>query len=188
MRPEIYVKFAPLRPMGVLMSRMPALAAMAALVLAMVPIGGRAHAADPHQLYEQRCQKCHFEHAADLARQKLRSIDNALQVTRTAQPVERLLRSHHGERLTAGEIAALSELFSSGLRWNGVYQHRCRRCHERAVTFARTRLKLEGDRLATRANDRDVDTFLLSHGDAGPEEIATLLEMFRFQLRTQPGP
>lgn len=170
------------------MLRMPDLAAVAALTLALILAGGSARAVDPYQIYEQHCHKCHFEHGADLAMQKLRSVNGALQVARTGRPIGRLLRSHHGERMQAAESAALIELFASALRWGGVYEHRCMRCHERAVSFARTRLKLEDDRLVTHANGRDVEQFLATHGDASSAEIVTLLEMFRFQLRTSASP
>jgi cytochrome c5 len=140
---------------------------------------------DPHRVYEQRCRSCHHEHGADLARQKLTLKDGRLQVTRTRQDVAGLLRSHHGVRLSAEESTALLSLFRAGLTWNGVYQLRCGRCHERAVTFARSKLIVRDGQVRTHAGDRDVADMLKEHGQATSREIEVLITMFKRQLETE---
>jgi cytochrome c5 len=140
---------------------------------------------DPHRVYEQRCNSCHHEHGADLARQTLTLKDGKLRVKRTRQDVSGLLRSHHGVRLSAEESSALLSLFQAGLTWNGVYQLRCGRCHERAVTFARSKLIVRDDQVRTRAGDRDVADLLKAHGKATSKEIEVLITMFKRQLETE---
>jgi cytochrome c5 len=146
-----------------------------------------AQGSDPHQIYEDRCHGCHFEHGADLARQKLRIANGTLQVARSGKTIDRLLRDHHGVRLTSTELSTLAELFRSGLKWGGVFQFRCAKCHQTAVSFARKHLFLSEDRVRTRGTERDVGTYLQTHGEASADEIKILLEMLKFQLRTAPG-
>ncbi|MEQ1716350.1 MAG: hypothetical protein ABL907_10265 [Hyphomicrobium sp.] len=165
------------------------LASVIAVSLAMLH-GFAARAADAfvdaHTLYEKQCGACHTEHAADLSRQKFSIVSEQLQVSRTGVPVENLLRDHHGVRLDDAQQAALGQLFTLGLKWAGVFQHRCVLCHGKAVTFAREKLVLEDDQLIIRGSRIDVAGFLATHGDATPKEIETLLEMFRYQIRTAP--
>lgn len=165
----------------------PLIIAFAALLFGCGDAAFAAGPNDPHQIYEERCRNCHFEHGADLARQKLRVVSGVLQVARTGKPTNRLLQDHHGVKLTAAEIAVLTELFTSGLKWGGVFQHRCARCHQSAANFARTRLMMADGRIVTRTDNVDVAGYLLTHGEATPAEIETLIEMLKFQIRTAPG-
>jgi hypothetical protein len=161
----------------------------ALLVLAIAAVGllaaAGAQTIDPHRVYEQRCGNCHHEHGADLARLKFTLKDGALQVTRTGKDVSGLLRSHHGVRLSAEETAALVTLFEAGLASGGVYQHLCARCHERAVTFARSKLNMRDGQVRTLVGDRDVALLLKDHGGATASEIDVLIEMLKRQLQTQ---
>lgn len=143
---------------------------------------------DPHAIYEMRCRGCHFEHGADLARLKLKIEKDTLIVSRTGQPLTRLLRNHHGVKLEAGELGALEDLFTRGLTWAGVFQHRCAKCHGRAVEFARHNLEMRAGSIVSKRNGMDVTGLLASHGEATPEEVRTLVEMLQYQLRTaQPA-
>ena len=142
---------------------------------------------DPHTLYETKCQGCHTEHGADLARQKLTMAKQTLQVSRTGATLDRLLHKHHGVTLSATEATALTVLFTSGIRWSGVFQHRCTKCHGKAVTFARSELTTKDGIVRTKKSNDDVDAFLTKgHGESTPAEIKLLLEMFRYQLDTAP--
>lgn len=165
------------------------LASVIAVSLAMLH-GFAARAADglidAHTLYEKQCRGCHTEHAADLARQKFRIVSEQLQVSRTGVPAENLLRDHHGVLLDASQRVALGQLFASGIKWAGVFQHRCAICHGKAVAFAREKMILENDRLITQGSRIEVAGYLATHGDATPKEIETLLEMLRYQIRTAP--
>lgn len=146
-----------------------------------------AEAIEPHSLYEAKCRGCHSEHAADLARLKLATVKDKLQVKRTGAPLDSLLRKHHGVTLSAAETDALRTLFKSGIRWAGVFQHRCARCHDKGVTFARSALTSANGRIKAIKSGRDVDDYLSAgHGEASPADVQTLLEMFRYQLETAP--
>lgn len=139
---------------------------------------------DPHSVYERRCHGCHTEHGADLARQKFKLENDVLSVARTGGRVDVLLRKHHGVVLSSSETTALLTLFKSGIQWAGVYQRLCARCHDRAVGFARERLRIQEGQIVSRKDGTDVGTLLKQHGGAKDEEIATLLEMLRYQLAT----
>lgn len=139
---------------------------------------------DPHSVYERRCHGCHTEHGADLARQKFKLENDVLSVTRTGRRVDVLLRKHHGVVLSSAETTALLTLFKSGIRWAGAYQRLCARCHDKAAGFARERLRLQEGQIVSRKDGTEVGTLLKQHGGATDEEIATLLEMLRYQLAT----
>ena len=139
---------------------------------------------DAHGIYERQCHGCHAEHGADLARQKYKLENDVLSVARTGARVETLLRKHHGVSLTASETAALLTLFKSGIRWAGVYQRLCARCHDKAAGFARERLLLRDGQLVSRKDGAEVGELLKQHGGGSDEEISTLMEMLRYQLAT----
>lgn len=141
---------------------------------------------DPHAVYETRCQSCHFEHAADLARLKLRLDGETLVVKNTGKPLEPLLKRHHGISLTGQDWAAVAALFRLGLTTGGVFQYRCGRCHGRAVAFAREKLAFSEGRVVTRAGQREVAAFLTTHGEATAEEITRLIQALTFHLQTAP--
>jgi hypothetical protein len=68
-----------------------------------------------------------------------------------------------------------------------VFQHRCAKCHDKGVTFARSRLTLKDGAVKALKGDADVAAFLSrGHGDATSAEVQTLMEMFRYQLETAP--
>jgi len=139
---------------------------------------------DPHGIYERRCRTCHTEHGADLARQKFKIEQDVLTVARTGAKVDVLLRKHHGVALSVADTTALLTLFKSGIQWAGVYQRLCSRCHEKAVVFARERLLLREGQIVSRKGGGEVGALLTQHGGATDAEIATLLEMLRYQLVT----
>lgn len=140
---------------------------------------------DPHGLYERKCLGCHSEHAADLARQKFKLDSDVLSVARTGARVDVLLRKHHGVSLSGAEATALVGLFKSGITWAGVYQRLCARCHDKAVSFARDRLAIREGQLVSRKAGTEIGAVLKQHGGASDAEIATLLEMLRYQLATE---
>lgn len=158
--------------------------------LSFVAGSARAQSAgvDPHAVYEQACYSCHTEHAADLARQRLSIKSDKLAVARTGKDLATILKSHHGVKLKAEELAALTQLFRNGITWGGVYQHRCGGCHDKAVTLARSSLKMDGDKLVISKTGSDVATFLKTHGEASTTEVDTLVAMLKYQLATAPKP
>ena len=146
-----------------------------------------AQVVDPHALYEAKCRGCHTEHGADLARLKFAVAGDKLQVTRTGVAVDQLLRKHHGVKLSAEESSVLDRLFKNGIKWGGVFQRRCARCHDNAMTLARAQLAISDGRVKVLKTSADVETFLSKgHGEVSSDEIAALLEMFKYQLATAP--
>ena len=157
-----------------------------ALVLLSPVVADAQTIVDPHAVYEQHCIRCHSEHGADFARMRMRVTDGKPLVRRNSGPMDRLLRSHQGVKLADAEQKALLTLFVSGLKWDGIYQHRCAGCHGPAVSFARDKLAVDGDKIVTTAGGKDVGEFLKSHGQATVAETALLVEMLRFQIETRP--
>lgn len=163
---------------------------LALLLLAAAPAGPATAAeapTDAHALYEQRCSKCHFEHGADLARQKMTSKAGAISITRTGKPIDSVLNRHHGVTLTAPELAALKGLFEIGIDTGGIFQHRCASCHKSGVTFARQNLELKDGRLTGKKTGTDVRAFLAGHGGAEAAEIDKLARMLQYQVETAPA-
>jgi mono/diheme cytochrome c family protein len=153
----------------------------------LCPVPAKAQVVvDPHAIYEKHCIRCHSQHGADLARLRMRVVDGKLLVRRSSGSMDKLLRNHQGVKLTDAEQEGLLTLFVSGIKWDGVYQHRCAGCHGPAVSFARGKLAFDGDKIVTIAAGRNVAEMLNSHGQATAEETTLLLDMLRFQLETGP--
>jgi cytochrome c5 len=158
-----------------------------AIAAAMLPIVAEANAQSPidaHQVYEQKCAKCHFEHAADLGRLKLEMAGDVLKVARSGKSVDKLLGNHHAVTLSAEEKQALMELMRNGIRWAGVFQHRCASCHRQASTFARETLEMKEGALVVKRDGTDVRQLLTRHGEPTAAEIETLVDMLAYQVRT----
>ena len=150
------------------------------------PQAASAQGLDPHKIYEKSCQSCHNEHGADMSRQRFKVANGILRVARTGTAVDQLLKKHHGVKLSADEMTVIIDLFKKGIAWGGVFQHRCASCHGRAADFARAKLGIADGNVRTLAGNVDVGSFLATHGEATPAEIATLMEMLRYQLETVP--
>lgn len=142
---------------------------------------------DPHAVYEQRCNFCHNEHGADMARQRMRLDKERLVLARTGQELEVLLKRHHGVKLASGEWPALDSLFRLGLSTGGEYGLRCGRCHDRAVSLAREKLAIVAGRLVLKSNGQPVSVFLATHGEPTPAEIETLIRALTFNVETGPA-
>lgn len=148
-----------------------------------------APATDPHAVYERSCNRCHNEHGADFARQKLTLKGQALTVKRTGQALDALLKKHHGVQVTPADVAAMAALFKLGLSTEGAFQLRCGRCHDRAVSLARDALTIADGGMKLKKSGRDLATFLPGHGgtDATPAEIEAITRALRFHLETAPA-
>lgn len=144
-----------------------------------------AQATDPHALFEARCGRCHG-HAGALTRSHVVIEDGVLRAASSRQPLDRFLPAHVGG-LAGDEIAVLLDMFARQLAFGGVYERRCRICHDRASQFVRLRLALRDGAVVSRLSGEDVAAFLERHGRTTPEERQRLLDMFRFQLETAPA-
>lgn len=141
-----------------------------------------AQSPDPHQIYEAKCATCHAAHAGEFAREKLHQSNGQLTIRGSSKDLRAFLEAGHG-RLTPTEIEPLlthlREINASG----ALFQRKCRMCHDRAVEFSRLNLKMSDGRLTGRYSNRDIAEFLLHHGRLEKDEVATMIEVLKRQLR-----
>jgi hypothetical protein len=142
---------------------------------------GGAGALDVHALFEQRCGQCHG-HAGLFAREALRLEGGVVVGAKSGKAVSAFLPGHYG-RLTADEATALTEAFLLQIRRGGLYEKKCRVCHDPAKELARRRLVVEEGVLRGRYSGRDVAAFLKTHGRLTPDEVGVLTEMLLWQLK-----
>jgi len=117
-----------------------------------------AQSIDPHRLYEQRCSGCHAMHASEFVRDSLKVADGKLVGRRSGREVLTFLESGH-RRLTGAEAKAMVAQLTSIEASDGLYQQKCRICHDRAVNLARTELIIMGGqacRALFKARYRDI--------------------------------
>lgn len=161
------------------------LVAIVLLVCAAASSPG-ATAADLHQLFEERCGRCHG-HAGDFARESLVLDDGTVLGRKTGQDVRRFLPRHFG-KLTAHEIALLHDTFALQIESGGLFQAKCRVCHGPAKDLARLHLILRDGVLYGRYSGADMRDFLPRHGRPTPEEAELLYRVLAWQLRITKSP
>lgn len=101
---------------------------------------------------------------------------------KTGRPIAELLAAGHGD-LSPAETDALIAHFAAILDANGLFEAKCRVCHDRAVDLARRNLVLRGNHLFDRYTERDIEAFLATHGRLDAAEIETIVTMLKRQLR-----
>ena len=137
-------------------------------------------AADPHSLFESRCEACHG-HAGAFARETLRLSDGVVRGAWTGRDMAAFLPTHRGT-LTSEETTSLLDMFRRQITWGGVFQARCRICHDSARALARHHLVIRQGRLLGRYTGGDIADFLAGHGRADAAEQAVLVELLHWQL------
>ena len=162
------------------MWHLPALAVLAFLAL---PGAATAQTIDPHAVFETRCSGCHKGHAGAFARTSLfLSPDGVVTGKKKKMPVRDFLAAHFG-KLSQEEAAVLTDMFARQIRTGGLYERKCRTCHDSASHLARTRLYLQDKKLVGRFTARDINEFLTGHGRLEPSEIEIMRTMLDWQLR-----
>jgi hypothetical protein len=157
--------------------------ALAVFAGALMGAAEAAEPLDPHALFEQRCGRCHG-HAGELARDKLAIVGDTLRGRSSGQELVPFLRRHGGGVNTA-EAAALLDMFTRQVEAGGLFQERCRICHDPASGFARRTLIIDDDgRLRGRYTGNDIAEFLARHGRLRPEAIDPVVRMLRWQLES----
>ena len=146
------------------------------MVLCLSAPAGQAGEPDFHALFENRCLSCHG-HAGPFVRETLVMRDGVL-TGRSGRPVETVLRRHAGG-LDEAERALFIEVFEKQLAAGGLYEARCRFCHDRARDFARLELIEREGVLLGRYSGRDIAGFLNTHARLTPAEAAALTEALR---------
>ena len=157
---------------------------LAAMLLSMTAQSGTpAYSADPHEIFESRCALCHGEHAGRFTRESIVLRDGVLQGRNSGAALEPFLASHVGGQ-DAETVALLTEMFRLQLASGGLFEARCRICHERARDLARLTLVLRNGGLIGRYSGRDIRSFLDRHGRLSAREAETLHALLRWQLET----
>ena len=90
-------------------------------------------------------------------------------------------------KLTRDEISALLEAFQQQVETGGLYQEKCRICHDRARYLARQNLVLRNGQLVGRYTGADIKRLLSYHGRLSDEEQAVIYDMLVWQLETRQG-
>ncbi len=162
------------------------LLALLGLQLLALPLAqamaGKEAGIDPHQLFEERCTRCHG-HAADFARGHLQLVGTTVAGTKVRGDFSAFLKRHQGG-VSASQAAVLIDAFRRQLLGGGLFQERCSVCHQRAYELARLHLILVDGNLMGRYSGRDMAEFLPIHGVRTADEAEQLFEMLLWHRQT----
>ena len=150
------------------------------LLAALLAVSPTALAADPHVLFETRCGACH-EHAGPFARETLTLDGEVVRGAQTGRDMADFLPRHRGA-LTPEETALLLDMFRRQIAWGGLFQARCRACHQSARGLARHHLIVRDGVLRGRYSGRDIAAFLAHHGRTDGAEREVLVELLLWHL------
>ena len=128
---------------------------------------------------------CHG-HAGAFARETLTLVDGVLRGAQSGRDISAFLPTHRG-RPTPDETALLVDLFRRQVGWAGLFQARCRVCHDSARALARQRLIVRDGALRGRYSGRDIARFLARHGRTTAAERQILHEVLVWQLEAAGG-
>ena len=159
-----------------------------ALVSLLAPLApaSMAQPIDPHALFEQKCGRCHDGHAGDFARKSLLFENGELVSQKSRKRILDFLPRHFG-KLSADEVGALVDAFERQVQTDGLYQEKCRICHEPARALARRELALKHDQLVGRYTGADIKRLLSYHGRLSDQEQTIIYDMLVWQLATAEG-
>lgn len=144
----------------------------------------RSQTIDPHAVFENRCSRCHTQHAGVFTRKSLTlSPDGQITGRKTQQRIEAFLTGHSGNPSPA-EIAALMDMFAIQLRSGGIFEQKCRICHDSAKKLARVKLEMRNGRLMGWIAERDIRDFLKGHGRLDTREVEIMNKLLIWQLQT----
>ena len=140
---------------------------------------------DPHSLFETRCGRCHAQ-AGPFARKTLVIEEGQLVIQKSHRRLVDFLPDHYGD-LSADEISSLLETFKRQVETGGLYQKKCRICHDRARYLARRNLVLRNGQLVGRYTGADIKRLLSYHGRLSDDEQAVIYDMLVWQVETASG-
>ncbi|SLN28299.1 hypothetical protein PEL8287_01275 [Roseovarius litorisediminis] len=133
-----------------------------------------------HELFEERCLSCHG-HAGPFMRDHVTLDENTLTSSR-GQSLDDFL-DHHAGGLSAPEKALFLDVFRAQITSEGLFESKCRNCHDRAFEFARLRLAIRDDRLVGRYSGNDIAEFLTRHGRLSGSEAQQMTNALRALLQ-----
>lgn len=150
--------------------------ASAVVVLACFTFAVEASSSDVHELFENRCGRCH-EHAGDLAQEDLVIVDGVLRGRTSNSDISAFLPTHYG-KLQPFESFALYDLLAWQVQAGAAFKTRCAICHVKARTLARTNLVRDDNVLRGRYSGRDITAFFARHGRIEESEINFFIRLF----------
>lgn len=149
------------------------------------PMIAQSQIVDPHALFEDKCGRCHG-HAGAFALEKLTIAKGEVVGQRSGKVVLKTLASHFG-RLADSEARQVVDMFRRQIEVGGLYQSKCRICHDPAKDLARRTLIMRNGQLFGRYSGRPVVDLLSYHGRLRDDERKVLLDMLAWQLTTGRG-
>ena len=152
------------------------------ILFATIAQPAEAQPPDAHMLFETRCGRCH-DHAGDLARETLLIENGELVSKKNGRRLLDFLPSHFGN-LEDDEIDVLSETFKRQISSDGLYQKKCRDCHESARDLAQRELILRNGQLIGRYTGADIRRFLTYHGRLSDAEQTIVYDRLVWHLST----
>ena len=163
-----------------LLAAIQVLAAILVLASALVP--ARVHGADPHEVYERQCARCHEAHAGDFVAKNLVRRDGVVVGRAGGKEIGAFLAGGHG-RLAASDVPVMVAQLTAISQSGGLYRERCRMCYDPATVFARLELVYRDGRVIGRYSGRDTREFLDGHGRIDGPEIDIIMRMLERQLK-----
>lgn len=156
-------------------ARAAAVAAAIALALGLLVTSPapRALAADLHAFWDSRCAGCH-RHAGEFARNHLKVKDGRLVGRQPDRDVCAFLSGHGAGPGLADDVCAM---LTAQATTPSLFKDKCAGCHDTAAELARTGLVRRAPHtLQSKADGRDLDELLRTHGKLEAVEAARLLE------------
>ena len=148
--------------------------------LLCLPMAVQSQPIDPHTLFEEKCGRCH-EHAGTFARKKLTIESGEVVGLRSGKPVLKTLASHFGT-LSDAETVLIVDMFRRQIVFGGLYERKCRFCHDPAKDLARQTLIMRDGRLIGRYSGQSIEDLLSYHGRLEGDEPTVMLNMLTWQL------
>lgn len=143
----------------------------------------QAQTIDPHRVYEQRCARCHTDHAGAFARESLRQDEDRIVGRKSGRALQAFLTAGHG-RAEAAEVEVLVDHLTAILHRDALFQRKCRFCHSQSLGLARGKLILREGRLTGRYTGCDITDFLGYHGRLTADEAAQMVDTLTQHLQT----
>ncbi|MEM8948667.1 MAG: hypothetical protein AAGA21_16435 [Pseudomonadota bacterium] len=143
--------------------------------LLYLPMVAHAQPIDPHALFEEKCGRCH-EHAGTFARETLTIENGEVVRLRSSKPVLKTLASHFG-KLPDAKADQIVDMFRHQILSGGLYESKCRFCHDPAKDLARQTLIMREGRIIDRYTGQSVEDLLSYHGRLESGEQQVMLDM-----------
>jgi mono/diheme cytochrome c family protein len=152
-----------------------------AILITQTPSGHAQSTADLHQLFEERCGRCHA-HARDLVQEKLTLVDSVLKSRKSSRDIRTFLRRHYTPKDPA-KVAAIYGMLVRVVEGQGRFKEQCAICHVRASKLAKDNLVIADGQLRGRYSGNVIREFLVDHGRLDADGAAFFYELFLWQLK-----